>query len=223
MMPYASCFGLSGSRDYGLDAAVWVAIAGIALSATATGVSMAQQQSAAKRNAEAQRQAADQAAEAARMEAQQEAQNAAQARAEAAREAEYQAVRERQQKERQRQIIGQQRADVAAAGLLLEGSPLYAMQETLRQTELGLLASRTESKGRQQALQREANQRDFSAGMITYGGQSRMRLGHMQAGIVEQQASDAFTGGLIGLGGQIVSGAGGAYRQDQYNQSLKVA
>lgn len=206
------------ASEYGLSAAAIIGIAGVAIAAAGTTVTVLQQQAAQKRNAAAQRESAEQAMEAARLEAAQEAQAAALSQQEAAREAEYQQVRERQQRERQRQIAGQIRVETAAAGLLLEGSPLFTLHENLRQTELGLLATRVESQAKQAALVREGQLGEFSSQMTLFGGQSRLRLGTMAAGITAQQGENAFTAGLLGVGGDVLKGAGSVYRTQQYSK-----
>lgn len=203
---------------YGLGAAAIIGIVGVAVAAAGTTYSVLASNAAAKKNEQLQRATAEQQQAAANLEALQEERNADIARQEASREADYQKLRERQQREQQQRLVGQMRADTAAAGLLMEGSPLFALHETLRQTELGLLASRTESQGRQKALLDEASQREFGASVIRYGGSERFRLGSMQAGISASQADQAFTGGLLQVGGQVAQGAGQAYKTYQYGK-----
>ena len=207
-----------------------VEIALVAAAVVGTGVAVAgqvqqaqAQRRAARQNAAALEEQALAAERAAQIEAEQERQNAALAEAEAQREAEYQEFRERRARERQRFLTGDIRARTAAAGLLMEGSPLFVLEENLRQTELGLLAERAESESRQAALRTEAGRRQFAGDVLRFQGQERLRIGRLQAGIMRSQGEQAFTSGLIRAGGRLITGGTGAFRQFQAARGLTAA
>ena len=207
-----------------------VEIALVAAAVIGTGVAVAgaaeqarAQRQAARQNAAALQEQADAAARAAALEAEQERQNAALAEAEAAREAEYQEFRELRARERQRFLTGDIRARTAAAGLLMEGSPLFVLEENLRQSELGLLVERAESESRQAALRTEAGRRQFAGDVLQFQGRERLRIGRMQAGIIRAQGDRAFTAGMIQAGGALVSGGTASFRQFQAARGLTAA
>ena len=197
--------------------------AGVAIAAgtTATIVQSQQQARAQRANARFQEMTAEAERQAAENEARQAANNALQAEMEAGREADLQRVRERRERQEQLFLAGETRATTAAAGLLLEGSPLFVMQEQLRQTEEGILLNRFTSESRQLALRQEAQQQRFVGSVLRYGGEERLRLGRFGAQIGRYQAQGTATGGLITAGAQLAQGAGSTYRNYQYGQSLK--
>lgn len=122
--------------------------------------------------------------------------------------AQAQAYREQRQRDQQQRALGTARAIVASSGLMLTGSPLAVYEDTVRQTELDIIAQRYESNLRARALGEEVTQRRYAADVLRYGGRERLRIGGVQAGLLRAQGEEAFTGGLLRAGGQALAGAG---------------
>lgn len=197
-----------------VSAALIITAAGVAVTAGSQVVSGIQQRQAARVNARALKAQAQAEAEAANLEALQQDRAAQQAEQEAQREAEYQEFRERREREQQRFLAGSIIARTAASGLLLEGSPLFVLEENLRQAELGILIGRTESEARQRALRTEGTTRGFAADVTRFQGAQRLRLGRLGAGIQRFQGEQAFQAGLLRSGGTLLAGGGQVFRHN---------
>lgn len=204
-----------------VTAALIITAAGVAVSAYSQYQTGVQQRRAARVNARALEAQAEAEASAANIEALQQERAAEQAGLEAQREAEYQEFRERREREQQRFLAGTIIAQTAASGLLLEGSPLFVLEENLRQAELGLLASRTESEARQLGLRTEQQTRDFAADITRFQGAQRLRLGRLGARIQRFEGEQAFQAGLLRSGGTVLAGGGQLFRQEQRRQSIR--
>jgi hypothetical protein len=160
-------------------------------------------------NAEAQ-------ANAAEIEAQQYQRRAALARRELA-EAEViatqaHAYREERQREQNARILGQTRAIVASSGLMMSGSPLAVYEETARQQQLDLLATRyqTQLQLRQQraATEEQITQDAYAAQLARYGAGERLRVGRAQGGLLRGEADTSGTmAGLLKASASLTKGA----------------
>lgn len=119
-----------------------------------------------------------------------------------------QTYREARLRDQQERLLGTSRAIVAASGLMLDGSPLAVYEETLRQSELDILATRYETALRVRASGEEATQRRYAADVLRYGGAERLRVGGVQGSLLRAQADEALAGGLLSATGTLASGAG---------------
>ena len=91
-------------------------------------------------------------------------------------------IREDQQREQDRRILGAQRMGYAKAGVEMEGTPLLVALESTRQAEL-------------------------SAQRIRYGGELESQGWRNQAMMSRWGAKNSMTAGMIGAGSSLLTGA----------------
>jgi hypothetical protein len=123
-----------------------------------------------------------------------------------------QSYREERQREQDARILGQTRAIVASSGLMMSGSPLAVYEETARQQQLDILATRyqTEVQLRQQrqAAEEQITQDEYAAQLARFGGAERLRIGGAQGGLLRSEADGSAVGaGLLRASASVTKGA----------------
>ena len=123
-----------------------------------------------------------------------------------------QAYREDRQREQHVRLRSQTRAIVASSGLMMSGSPLVVYEETVRQQELDILATRYQSalelRQSRHASTEAVTQDEYAAEMARFGGGERLRIGGTQAGLLRSNADGSAVGaGLLQAGATLSRGA----------------
>lgn len=161
-------------------------------------------------------------AQAAQIEALQLERQAAFAREEALVLGQSQVYQEERQRERNERIIGQTRAIIGASGLMMSGSPLAVLEDTVRQQEMDVLAGQYQAKLAQRAAGERATQLEYGAELARYGAGERLRVGGAQAGLLRSQADGSGVGaGLLKATGSLARGAATtAYLLERQDEAL---
>lgn len=125
--------------------------------------------------------------------------------------AEAAAFQEARMREQFARLQGTSMARVGASGLAQSGSPLYVMEENMRQAELEVLTLRYNAQLQQRALREEGTQRIYAATLADYGIGERLRVGAQQGTIARYLGGTQASANLLGASGSFLQASGQAY------------
>lgn len=131
------------------------------------------------------------------------------------------AFKEARFREQFARLQGELVARVGASGIGFEGSPLYVMEENLRQAEMQVLVDRYSAQLQQRALGEEVIQRQYAAQLAQYGVSERLRIGEQQSGLARFAGQAQATSNLLAASGEAVKGSAQFYYGAQRDTAIK--